>query len=152
MVAAIECALTGNVSRLSGKGKGEVSVKHHGPHVDHRDNPDKARVKVTLIVPSLGKTVTVERSVKNPVILQVTPNEPSVLAVLHQVAEHPEIVLSRRELIRYVLATPVDRAREVQALLHLDRVEQVRAGLQKIANSAEKQLPLLASVDLLRQI
>lgn len=145
VVDALEFALTGNVSRLSGEGKGEVSVKHHGPHVDHRDNPDKSRVKITLTMPGFGKTVTIERSVKNPSIAQVSPNDPMVLAVLYLVAEHPEIVLSRRELIRYVLATPGDRAHEVQALLHLDRVEQVRIGLQKIANSAEKQLPLLAT-------
>ena len=64
-----------------------------------------------------------------------------MLEVLGQVKAHPEIVLSRRELIRYVLATPGKRAEEVQALLHLDQVEQVRVGLQKIANSCEKQLP-----------
>ncbi|MCX7001985.1 MAG: chromosome segregation protein SMC, partial [bacterium] len=68
---------------------------------------------------------------------------------LHQVETHPEIVLSRRELIRYVLATPGKRAEEVQALLHLDHIEQVRSGLQKIANSAEKQrIPLGTAVRL----
>lgn len=149
VVDALEFALTGNVSRLSGEGKGEVSLKQHGPHVDFRDNPDKARVTVTLTIPSLGKTVTVERSAKTPSHAQVTPAAPDVLALLAKVAAHPEIVLSRRELIRYVLATPGDRAREVQALLHLDRVEDVRVGLQKIANGAERQLPsLLAAVKL----
>lgn len=145
VVDSLEFALTGNVSRLSGEGKGEVSLKQHGPHVDFRNNPDKARVSVTLFIPSLGKTVTIERSVKTPNQAQVTPNTPDVLTVLSKVAGHPEIVLSRRELIRYVLATPGDRAREVQALLHLDRVEDVRVGLQKIANSAERQLPALFS-------
>ncbi len=145
VVDALEFALTGNVSRLSGEGKGEVSLKQHGPHVDFRNNPDKARVTATLTIPSLGKTVTVERSAKTPSHPQVTPNDPDVLALLAKVAAHPEIVLSRRELIRYVLATPGDRAREVQALLHLDRVEDVRVGLQKIANSAERQLPSLVA-------
>ncbi|HWB61697.1 MAG TPA: ATP-binding protein, partial [Chthoniobacteraceae bacterium] len=158
VVDALEFALTGNVSRLSGEGKGEVSLKQHGPHVDFRNNPDKARVSVTLTIPSLGKTVTVERSAKTPNQAQVTPSTPDVLALLARVAAHPEIVLSRRELIRYVLATPGDRAREVQALLHLDRVENVRVGLQKIANSAERQLPALvaavkaASENLLRAL
>jgi recombinational DNA repair ATPase RecF len=145
VVDALEFALTGNVSRLSGEGKGEVSLKQHGPHVDFRNNPDKARVSVTLTIPSLGKIVTIERSAKTPNLAQVTPSTPDVLALLAGVAAHPEIVLSRRELIRYVLATPGDRAREVQALLHLDRVEDVRVGLQKIANSAERQLPALVA-------
>jgi lipid A disaccharide synthetase len=63
--------------------------------------------------------------------------------VLQHVKAHPEIALSRRELIRYVLATPGKRADEVQALLHLDRIEQVRNALQKTANTCEKQLPWL---------
>ncbi|MEA2014351.1 MAG: ATP-binding protein [Thermodesulfobacteriota bacterium] len=145
VVDALEFALTGNVSRLSGVGRGNISLKQHGPHVDRRNNPDKARVTVKIAIPSLGKTVTIERSLNNPSVAQVTPREPAVLDVLRQVKAHPEIVLSRRELIRYVLATPGKRAEEVQALLHLDQVEQVRIGLQKIANACEKKLPLLGA-------
>jgi hypothetical protein len=137
--------LTGNVSRLSGEGRGDVSLKQHGPHVDRRNDPDKARVTVKVTIPSLGKTVTIERSLKTPAAAHVTPSDPAVLEALQQVKAHPEIVLSRRELIRYVLATPGKRAEEVQALLHLDQVEQVRVGLQKIANNCEKQLPPLGT-------
>lgn len=140
VVDALEFALTGNVSRLSGEGKGEISLKQHGPHVDRRNDPAKACVTIKITIPSLNKTAAVERSVKTPAVVHVTPTDPSVLAVLEQVALHPEIVLSRRELIRYVLATPGKRAEEVQALLHLDRVEQVRVVLQKIANSCTRQL------------
>ena len=140
VVDALEFALTGTVSRLSGEGRGDVSLKQHGPHVDRRNDPDKARVTVKVTIPSLGKSVTIERSLKTPAAAHVTPSDPAVLEALRQVKAHPEIVLSRRELIRYVLATPGKRAEEVQALLHLDQVEQVRVGLQKIANNCEKQL------------
>ncbi len=140
VVDALEFALTGNVSRLSGEGRGDISLRRHGPHVDKRDDPDKARVTVKVTILSLGKTVTVERNLKTPAVAHVTPSDAAVLEVLQQVKSHPEIVLSRRELIRYVLATPGKRAEEVQALLHLDQVEQVRVGLQKIANSCENQL------------
>ena len=141
VVDALEFAITGGLSRLSGEGKGEVSLKQHGPHVDQRNNPDKARVMVKVKIPGLGKTATIERSVKTPSAPQFTPNDPDVLSVLKHVEAHPEIVLSRRELIRYVLATPGQRAEEVQALLHLEQVERVRAGLQKVANACEKELP-----------
>jgi len=143
VVDAIEFVLTGNISRLSGEGRGDVSLKLHGPHVDRRDDPAKSRVTATVSIPSLGKTATIERSPKAPATVNVVPNDADVLAVLKLVAGHPEVVLSRRELIRYVLATPGKRAEEVQALLHLDQVEQVRSGLQKIANASEKQLPAL---------
>lgn len=152
VVDALEFAITGNVSRLSGEGRGEISLKQHGPHVDRRSDPDKARVTLKVTIPSLNKTVTIERSLKSPASIQVTPNDQAVLDVLEQVTTHPEIVLSRRELIRYVLATPGKRAEEIQALLHLDQVEQVRVGLQKIANNCEKQLPPIdATVNQSRQ-
>jgi recombinational DNA repair ATPase RecF len=140
VVDALEFALTGNVSRLMGEGKGDISLKQHGPHVDRRNDPGKARVTVTATIPSLEKTVTIQRNLKTPTNVIITPSDPDVLTAIQQVEMHPEIVLSRRELIRYVLATPGKRAEEVQALLHLDQVEQVRVGLQKIANSCEKQL------------
>ena len=36
VVDAVEFVFTGNVSRLSGEGRGDVSLKEHGPHVDTR--------------------------------------------------------------------------------------------------------------------
>ena len=54
VVDALEFALTGNVSRLSGEGKGDVSLKQHAPHVDRRNDPDKARVTVQVAIPSLN--------------------------------------------------------------------------------------------------
>ncbi|HEY3853180.1 MAG TPA: AAA family ATPase [Verrucomicrobiae bacterium] len=143
VVDALEFVLTGNISRLSGEGRGEISLKQHAPHVDKRDNPGHALVSAKLTIPSLKKSVTIERSVKTPGTLKVTPSDTEIAKVLSHVEAHPEVVLSRRELIRYVLATPGKRNEEVQALLHLDQIEQVRANLQKIANSTDKQLKAL---------
>ena len=145
VVDAIDFALTGSVSRLSGEGRGDISLKLHGPHVDSRNAPDKARVILTVSIPSLSKTVTIERSVKAPTAALVTPSNDAILAVLAHLQSHPEVVLSRRELIKYVLATPGDRAKEVQALLHLDQVEQVRAGFQKIANACDRDVKALSA-------
>src|SRR5204863_10198301 len=62
VVDALEFGLTGSVSRLSGEGRGDVSLKQHGPHVDKRDDPGKARVTIKISIPVLGKTVTIERN------------------------------------------------------------------------------------------
>ena len=139
VVDALEFGLTGQISRLVGEGKAELSVKEHGPHVDARDDPGRAVVTLVVRIPELQKTATIERAVKTPTKPVITPNEPDVLSALQAVERHPEVVLSRRELIRYVLATPGKRAEEVQALLRLDQIETVRLGLQKIANACEKQ-------------
>jgi recombinational DNA repair ATPase RecF len=140
IVDAIEFALTGNISRLVGKGTGGISLKEHAPHVDSRTMPDKARVVMTVFIPSLNKKVTIDRNVKDATLPTITPNDKDVLEVLNHVSLHPEFVLSRRELIRYVLSTPGDRAKEVQVLLRLEQVEDIRTVLQKISNSCKKEL------------
>lgn len=145
VIDALEFGLTGNVSRLSGEGSGEVTLKLHGPHVDMRNAPDKASVVLNVSLLNLKKSAIIERNLKNPNHPKITPSDPEILKALREVQVHPEIVLSRRELIRYVLATPGNRAREVEALLQLNQVEKVRTALQKIANNCDRQLPLLTT-------
>jgi recombinational DNA repair ATPase RecF len=140
VVDALEFGLTGNISRLSGKGTGGITLKDHAPHVDSRNNPEKARVVLTLRIPSLNnKQVTVDRNVKEPLTPKVTPNTSDVLEILKQLEDHPEFVLSRRELITYVLATPGDRSAEVQALLRLDQVGELRSTFKTISNSCNRE-------------
>jgi recombinational DNA repair ATPase RecF len=140
LVDALEFGLTGNVSRLSGKGRGALSVKSHGPHVDVRDHPERAKVTLDITIPSLNKKARIVRTAKNPAAPVITPSDPDILAALKQVEAHPEFVLSRREIIKYVLAEPGERSKEVQALLQLDELETVRATLLKISNATEKEL------------
>ena len=64
VVDAIQFGLTGEISRLSGKGTGGLSVQKHGPHVDRRDDPAAAEVSLTLHFPELGKTAVLTRNVK----------------------------------------------------------------------------------------
>ncbi len=140
VVDALEFALTGNISRLSGEGMGNVSVKEHAPHVDSRDNPEKARIILTFKVPSLNnKEVVLERTVKNASSPKITPSSPEILSILSQFDGHPEFVLSRREIIRYVISKPGDRSEEVQALLRLDQIGELRSNLKTISNTYEKE-------------
>jgi hypothetical protein len=89
-------------------------------------------------VANVKAPVTIERSVENAQSPTITPNTPAVQEALRQVGLHPEFALTRRELIRYVLTTPGDRAKEVQAFLRLDAVDSVRATLQRIANGCQR--------------
>lgn len=146
VVDALEFVLTGNISRLSGAGTGGLSVRDHGPHVDSRNKPEQALVTLSTEIPSLNKEVTISRSVKDAKRLTIDPDGPDVRAVLNRVALHPEFTLSRRELIRYVLAEPSKRAKEVQELLRLEEVETIRGLLQRIANAAARDAETLANV------
>lgn len=139
IVDAIEFGLTGSISRLTGPGTGELSVREHGPHVDSRSSPEDAIVMLEVTLPSLkGKTATITRSCAAPTKPVIAPDTPEVRAVFEQAALHPEFVLSRREIIRYVLSEPGKRNKEVQALLRLDDVEKLRGLLQKIANACAR--------------
>jgi DNA repair exonuclease SbcCD ATPase subunit len=142
IVDAIEFALTGSISRLLGAGTGGITVKDHGPHVDSRNNPEKASVTLKVFIPSKNKSATIHRTVKNANKPTITPADADIKLVLEYVALHPEFVLSRRELIRYVLSEPGKRSQEVQALLRLDDIENLRKVLHKIANAEAKLIPI----------
>ena len=139
LVDAIEFALTGDISRLSGRGTGDLSVKDHGPHVDMRGHPANAEVELRAFIPSLGKSATIARSVAKPRAYDLVPADPQIRQVFEELQVHPEFALSRREIIRYILAQPNQRAADVQGLLRLDEVESTRKALTTVANAKQKQ-------------
>lgn len=139
VVDAIEFCLTGNVTRLSGQGQGELSVKGHAPHVDHRANPDKAKVAIAATVPSLGKEVTITRSVKNPRAVTIEPADPKIQKIIEELQSHPEFALSRREIAKYIVTPPAQRSTDVQTLLRLDHIGDLRKALVSYANKCKRE-------------
>ena len=134
IVDAIEFALTGEISRLSGPGTSGLSILSHGPHVDKRNNPDTSFVELKLDIPKLGKNVKIKRFIKNPKHQVVTPDDDDVKQVLAEVRDHPEITLSRREIIRFILTEATKRSKDVQTLLKLDDIDQTRATFMTVQN------------------
>jgi len=139
VVDAIEFCLTGNITRLSGQGQGELSVKGHAPHVDHRENPEKAEVTITATVPSLAKEVTITRSVKNPRAATIEPADTKIQAILEGLQAHPEFALSRREIAKYIVTPPAQRSTDVQTLLRLERIGDFRKALLSYANRCKRE-------------
>jgi hypothetical protein len=134
VVDAIQFGLTGDVSRLSGKGTVGLTVQRHGPHVDRRDDPEAAEVSLTLFVPETSTTVVLRRNMKAAKVFTLTPEDPKVRATLEEVAQHPELTLSRREIIKYILVEAGERSKEIQALMKLDDVGNIRSVLQTAKN------------------
>lgn len=126
VVDAIDFALTGNVTRLSGAGTGGLSLIKHGPHVHQRDNPAAAKVTLTILDVDSGQTAVLTRCVKSADQYTLEPSTPELVGAVEWAARHPELTLSRREVIKYVSTEPGKRAQEVQALLKLDRVDETR--------------------------
>lgn len=134
VVDAIEFCITGDVTRLSGQGTAGLSVKSHAPHVDQHSHPEKAHVTITADIPSLGKTVKIHRSVKNPKKPQVTPADVDVMSAIQDLQRHPEFALSRREIVKYIITPPGKRSEDVQTLLRLDHLEKLRKSLTTFCN------------------
>ncbi|MFG0252403.1 MAG: AAA family ATPase [Phycisphaerales bacterium JB038] len=140
VVDAIEFCLTGDMTRLSGHGTGALTVKAHGSHVDARDYPDKAFVRLKVYVPSLNKEATITRKVKDPRNATVEPEDADVAVALSEVAAHPELTLTRRQIAQFILAQATKRSKDIQALLRLEAIDEVRARLKTALNSTDRHL------------
>lgn len=136
VVDAIDFALTGSITRLTGAGTAGLTIQKHGPHVHRRDDAGAAVVTLTVRDASSGETAKLTRSVKNAGALVLDPDTPEWREVIGEALDHPELTLSRRELIKFIVAKPGDRAAEVQALLKLDRVESNRKALKAAQSKA----------------
>jgi energy-coupling factor transporter ATP-binding protein EcfA2 len=134
VVDAIQFALTGEVGRLKGSGTGDLTLSEHGPHVEKRSDPDASSVRLEVYIPYLKKSASITRTIKKSKQPQITPNEAAVKAVFAEVAEHPEMTLSRREIIKFILTEATQRSRDVQTLLKLDDIDQTRATLKTTEN------------------
>ena len=134
VVDAIEFGLTGQIGRLAGRGTQGLTVSEHGPHVDKTKFPDAAFVRLKVFLPGIGKTATITRGIATPNKPQIDPPDAGVKAVLAEVADHPEITLSRREILRFILVEPTKRSEEIQTILKLEEIGQTRAVLNTTQN------------------
>src|SRR2546421_4608517 len=134
VIDAIEFGLTGQIGRLMGRGTKGLSVSEHGPHVDKTKFPDAAFVELRVFIPALKKSATLTRKVSEPKKPKILPADGDVLAALAEIADHPEITLSRREILRFILIEPTTRSEEIQTILKLDDIGQMRAALNTAQN------------------
>jgi hypothetical protein len=133
-VDAIQFAFTGEIGRLKGAGTGDLTLTDHGPHVERRDDPGACSVCVRVYIPHLNKSASITRTIKKPKHPSITPDVPDVKAVFAELEGHPEISLSRREIIKFILTEATQRSRDVQTLLKLDDIDQTRALLKTAEN------------------
>jgi hypothetical protein len=137
VIDAIEFGLTGQIGRLTGRGTKGLSVAEHGPHVDKTKFPDAAFVELKVFLPSIGKSATITRTVSSPKKPNIVPPDDDVKAALAEIAEHPEIALSRREILRFILVEPAKRSEEIQSILKLDEIGQTRSALNTAQNKLQ---------------
>lgn len=145
IVDGIDFALTGSIARLTGEGTAGVTIQRHAPHVHKRDDPGAAKVSLTVRNTDTGATAVLSRSVKNAAVFTLTPDTPAMRSALAEAMNHPELSLSRRELIKYIVAKPGERAAEVQALLKLEQIDSIRKSLKAASSKSTAEERIAAS-------
>jgi hypothetical protein len=139
VVDAIQFVLTGEIGRLKGSGTGDLTLSDHGPHVERRSDPEAATVTLHVYIPHLKKSASITRTIKKPKQPKILPEEEPVKAVFARLAEHPETILSRREIIKFILTEATQRSRDVQTLLKLDDIDETRATLKTTENKLNSE-------------
>ncbi|SNR76770.1 AAA family ATPase [Puniceibacterium sediminis] len=138
VIDAIEFALTGQISRLTGTGTKGLSLSDHGPHVDHIKFPDAAFVELEVNFPTLGKSAKLTRKVSAPKKPKIEPNDPDIVSILDVVAQHPEITLARREILKFILVEPTKRSAQIQEILKIDELGQTRSALHTASSKLNR--------------
>jgi energy-coupling factor transporter ATP-binding protein EcfA2 len=138
VVDAIDFLLTGQVSRLTGKGTGGITLSKHGPHIDHK--PEEATVRAIVQLPGVTKPVEIKRCMAHPNTLECDKSTASHIAPIMTLARRGHHVLTRREILKYITADASTRAQEIQELLNITEIEDIRRALVKVQNDLDKEL------------
>jgi AAA15 family ATPase/GTPase len=140
IVDAIDFLFSGRISRLVGKGTKNISLKKHGPHIDVKKT-ESAVVKATIRIPDVKDPIEIERKISNPnnLVYACPENKKGTLEEVLGVAKRGHYVLSRREILKYIAAESGERAQEVQAVLNLETVEEIRKSLVAVKTDAQRE-------------
>ena len=138
IVDALDFLLTGTITRLTGKGTGNISLRRHGPHIDFQ--PEQAWVKAKIQLDGIDAPIEIIRHFDRPTEYECEAAYRSRLDPVFKLAKRGQHVLTRREILKYITSEGGTRADEIQSLLDIGDVEVIRKNLVKIANDCKKSL------------
>lgn len=137
IVDAIDFLLTGRISRLMGEGTGNIKLKEHGPHIDHE--PGEAVVRAVIQLSGVSEPFEIRRCIENPNKLECEDNIRLYLEPVLSLAYRGQHVLTRREILKYITSDGSTRAQEIQHLLNISEIEEVRKGFVRVQNELKKE-------------
>ncbi|MDP2948805.1 MAG: AAA family ATPase [Chloroflexota bacterium] len=129
VVDAIDFVLTGRISRLVGEGTAGITLARHGPHIDH--DPESAVVTATVELGGFADPITLRRCLARPDEVECPEEARATLAQIGDIVRRGGVILTRRDILRYVAAEAGTRADEIQELLNLKDIEAIREGLYR---------------------
>ena len=129
VVDAIDFLITGRISRLMGAGTAGISLSRHGPHIN--SDADSAIVTATVQLDGLADPVEVSRCMAQADQLVCPDDAREPLAKMRDLMRRGGVVLTRRDILRYVAAEAGKRADEMEELLRLEDVDNVRSSFRR---------------------
>ena len=127
VVDAIDFLFTGRISRLTGEGTGALNLARHGPHIDH--DAQSALVSATVQLEGLPEPIELSRCMAQPDQLVCPDDARALVADTSDLMNRGGVILTRRDILKYVVAEGGKRADEIEVLLRLRDVDNVRASL-----------------------
>lgn len=133
VVDAIDFLLTGQISRLTGEGTRGITLNKHGHHIDH--TPEEATVCAIVKLQGTANPVEIKRCIAQPNNLECAPDVEQLMEPIMALAHRGQHVLTRRDILRYITAEAGTRAQQIQELLNITEIEDIRKTLVKVQNN-----------------
>ena len=137
VVDAVDFLFTGRISRLTGEGTAGLSLSRHGPHIDH--DADSAIVTATIQLEDIPEPVELSRCMAQPDELVCPDDAKASLAKIRDLMRRGGGVLTRRDILRYVAAETGKRANEIEELLNLKDVDDVRSSFRRARTELDRK-------------
>lgn len=139
VVDAMDFLFTGRIARLFGEGTNGLTLKDHGPHIDYKDVKD-VEVSAEVEIDSVKEIITIKRSMAKPTELIYDPLYEASLSPLLEILNRGQYSFTRREILKLITSTASTRAQEIQRVLKLGDIEDIRSVLVKADNESKKAL------------
>ncbi|MDI6723120.1 MAG: AAA family ATPase [Methanobacterium sp.] len=138
IVDALDFLLTGQISRMTGRGTKDIRLKDHGPHIDF--TPADVSVKGLFEIDGLSYPVEIKRSLDKPRTIFCDPEVISKIKPILEMADRGQHVLTRREILNYVASDAHARSDQIQKLLKINEVEKIRKYLLRVKTQLKNKL------------
>lgn len=125
------------ISRLTGKGTGGITLNRHGAHIDHK--PEEATVRAIVQLPGVNEPVEIKRCIAHPNILECDEGTRQHVEPIMTLAGRGQHLLTRRDILKYITAEASTRAQEIQDLLNITEIEEIRKALVKVRNDLDRE-------------
>ena len=137
IIDALDFLLTGNMSRFTGSGTGGITLSAHGRHVEA--SPAESFVCAKIAVPNCNIPVELRRSFASPNSLVYASEHRERLEPILSAAKRKLHMLTRKDILTYVTANPATRGSQLQGLLNISDIGDVRKAFVRVHTDATRE-------------